>query len=118
VPTKQRASAIRRNPTVATSADHVHTIVCVTIECMNVDRFSMTMAPDLGAAVRAAAERSQKSVSAWISEAAEAHLRNELLSRALDDYEAATGAFTDEELRAAAASLGVDHAASPVGSAA
>ena len=72
---------------------------------MKVDRFSITMDPDLGAAVRDAAERQQMSVSAWLAAAASDRLRNELLGRALDRWEDEDGPFTEAELDAAAAAL-------------
>ncbi|MDQ2788830.1 MAG: hypothetical protein M3Y73_03620 [Actinomycetota bacterium] len=65
----------------------------------------MTMKPDLGAAVRDAAERAGMSVSGWLAQAAEDRLRNELLGAALDAWEAEDGLFGDEELDAAAATL-------------
>jgi predicted transcriptional regulator len=74
---------------------------------MKVDRFSITMDPDLGAAVREAAERQQTSVSAWMAAAASDRLRNELLGRALDRWEAADGPFSEGELDAAAVALGI-----------
>lgn len=74
---------------------------------MAVDRFSLTLDPDLGAAVRAAAASSGMSVSAWLSEAAADRLRNELLAAALDRWEEEHGPFTQAELDAAAAKLGV-----------
>ncbi|MDQ2882563.1 MAG: hypothetical protein M3Y48_15535 [Actinomycetota bacterium] len=46
----------------------------------------MTMEPDLGAAVRDAAERAGMSVSGWLAQAAEDRLRNELLGAALDAW--------------------------------
>ena len=74
---------------------------------MNVDRLSVTMDPTLGAAVRKAAARAKLSVSAWISEAAADRVRNELLGRALDRWEAEEGAFSQAELAKAARSLGL-----------
>lgn len=70
-----------------------------------VDRFSVTMAPEVGAAVRAAAERQGTSVSSWLAGAAAQQLRNELLGAALDEWEAEDGAFSDAELDAASAAL-------------
>lgn len=70
-----------------------------------VDRFSVTMAPELGAAVREAAERQGTSVSSWLAGAAAQQLRNELLGAALDEWEAEDGAFSDAELDVAAAAL-------------
>lgn len=74
---------------------------------MKVDRFSITLEPDLGAAVREAAERQQMSVSAWLAAAASTRLRNELLGRALDRWEQEDGPFAEAELDAAAAALGI-----------
>jgi hypothetical protein len=74
---------------------------------MQVDRFSVTMEPDLGAAVRDAAERAGMSVSGWLAQAAADRLRNDLLGAALDAWEAEEGPFGNEELNAAAATLGI-----------
>lgn len=74
--------------------------------CMpQVDRFSVTMAPEIGTAVREAAANAGTSVSAWLSRAAAQQLRNELLGAALDQWEAEHGAFTEEELETARAAL-------------
>jgi predicted transcriptional regulator len=59
---------------------------------MQVDRVSVTLEPQLGAAVRKAAAHAKLSVSAWIAEAAADRVRNELLGGALDQWEAETGA--------------------------
>jgi hypothetical protein len=72
-----------------------------------VDRFSVTMPPELGSGVRQAAARQGTSVSTWLSEAAADRLRNELLGAALDDWESEAGAFTEAELDAAASRLGL-----------
>ena len=72
-----------------------------------VDRFSVTMPPDLGDGVRQAAARQGTSVSTWLSEAAADRLRNELLGAALDEWEAEEGAFTEAELHEAADRLGL-----------
>jgi predicted transcriptional regulator len=72
-----------------------------------VDRFSVTMPPDLGEGVRQAAERQGTSVSAWLSEAAADRLRNEMLGAALDAWESEDGRFTESELGAAASRLGL-----------
>ncbi|HEU0089613.1 MAG TPA: hypothetical protein VFQ77_18540 [Pseudonocardiaceae bacterium] len=74
---------------------------------MQVDRFSVTMDPELGSAVRDAAERAGMSVSSWLAQAAADRLRNDLLGAALDAWEAEDGPFGDEELDAAATTLGV-----------
>jgi len=85
----------------------LHTHVCVTIVCMQVDRLSITMDPDLGKSVRDAAARSGSSVSAWLAAAAADRLRNELLGAALDAWEAESTPFSNKELDAAARVLGV-----------
>jgi hypothetical protein len=72
-----------------------------------VDRFSVTMRPELGEGVRQAAARQGTSVSTWLSEAAADRLRNELLSAALDAWESEDGPFTEAELDAAASRLGL-----------
>ena len=71
----------------------------------------MTMEPELGEAVRAAAARAGVSVSRWLADAAEARLRNDLLGIALDAWERESGAFTPDELTAAAIALGLDPSA-------
>jgi hypothetical protein len=75
--------------------------------CMSVERFSVTMDPALGEAVRGAAARSHMSVSRWLAQAAADRLRNDLLGAALDAWEAEDGPFDDAELNAAAAALGI-----------
>jgi hypothetical protein len=70
-----------------------------------VDRFSVTMPPEIGTAVREAAARQGASVSNWLAHAAAQRLRNELLGTALYAWEAEDGPFSDEELQAAAAAL-------------
>jgi len=77
----------------------------------NVDRLSVTMPPELGEAVRRAAARANMSVSAWLAEAAAQWVRNELLGAALDAWQAEDGPFTDAELNAAAAALGLSRRA-------
>jgi hypothetical protein len=71
-----------------------------------VDRLSVTMPPEIGAAVRDAATRQGTSLSSWLAEAAAQRLRNELLGAALDRWEAEDGPFSDEELKAAAVAVG------------
>ena len=70
-----------------------------------VDRLSVTMAPEIGAAVRDAAAREGTSVSNWLAAAAAQRLRTELLGAALDAWENEDGPFSDDELNAAAAAL-------------
>lgn len=68
---------------------------------MAVDRLSVALDPELGAAIREAAAARQTSVSAWLASAAEHHLRNQRLGEALDAWEAENGPVTEEELEAA-----------------
>ncbi len=76
--------------------------------CMaQVDRFSVTMPPELGEGVRQAAARQGTSVSTWLTDAAADKLRNELLGAALDKWEAEDGSFTADELNDAASRLGL-----------
>ncbi len=76
--------------------------------CMNVDRLSITLDPRLGAAARKAAKRAQVSLSTWIAEATADRVRNEALGHVLDQWESEDGAFSAQELTAAAAALGLD----------
>ena len=75
---------------------------------------SVTFAPELGEAVRAAAAEAGLSLSEWLAQAAEAKMRadgqarvfdeaerkrrSEALREALDEYQAEYGAFTEEEM--------------------
>lgn len=72
-----------------------------------VDRFSVTMPPEVGEGVRRAAARRGTSVSTWLAEAAADKLRNELLGAALDQWEREDGPFSPDELDQAAARLGL-----------
>jgi len=86
----------------------MHIVRCDTVVCMaQVDRFSVTMPPELGEGVRQAAARQGTSVSTWLTEAAADKLRNELLGAALDQWESDDGPFTQAELEEAAARLGL-----------
>ena len=73
---------------------------------MNAAKMSISLEATLGEAVREAAQRSGKGLSAWVAEAAEAKLRSEALKYALDEWEAENGAFTEEELAWALAEQG------------
>lgn len=72
---------------------------------LQVDRLSITMDPNLGAAARRAAKRAKVRLSAWIAEATADRVRNELLGQALDRWEKEDGAFSRDELDAAARAL-------------
>lgn len=69
---------------------------------MAVERFSITMAAPVGAAVRQAATSAGISVSAWLAAAAEDRLLHDNLGLALDAWEAEDGEFSAGELRSAA----------------
>ena len=74
---------------------------------MKVDKLSVSFAPDLGDAVRAAARRAGKGVSGWLAEAAAVKLRSDALADFLERWEHEHGPLTAEELAAAAAELGL-----------
>ena len=69
---------------------------------MAVDKLSVSFEPELGEAIRAAAEAEDASVSAWLAEAARDRLRNLALGVALDELIAESG-LTEEELAEAGA---------------
>ena len=71
------------------------------------DKLSVSFDPNLGDAVRAAAQRSGRGLSRWLADAAAARLRAEALAEFLDGWEAEHGALTPEELRRASAELGL-----------
>ena len=78
---------------------------------------SISFEAELAAQVREAAKREGKSLSAWLAEAASAHLpadtgaaaarRAEALQSLFDDWQKENGAFTAEELRQARVDLGL-----------
>ena len=68
---------------------------------------SLSMDPNLGAEVRAAAQQAGKNLSSWMAEAAAAKLRSEALSKLLDDWADQHGPLTSEELGKAEAELGL-----------
>lgn len=72
---------------------------------MKVDKLSVSFAPELGDAVRAAAARQRAGLSRWLAEAAEAKLRAEALADFLEGWEVEHGRLTPEELATAAAEL-------------
>jgi hypothetical protein len=78
---------------------------------MKVDKLSISFDPELGDAVRAAANRSGHGLSGWLAEAAAAKLRAEALADFLDAWEAEHGPLTAEELATATAELGLPNAA-------
>jgi hypothetical protein len=80
---------------------------------------SISFAPELGDAVRDAAERAGMTLSEWLADAARAKLRADVdaaeelqrkmrgLDKFLDEWEAEHGAFSEEELAAAAHEMGL-----------
>ena len=74
---------------------------------MKVDKLSISLDPDLGDAVRAAAKRSGRGLSGWLADAATARLRAEALEEFLDTWEAEHGELTLDELARAAEELGL-----------
>jgi hypothetical protein len=80
------------------------------LDRMKVDKLSVSFDPDLGDAVRAAANRSGRGLSGWLAEAAAAKLRAEALADFLDAWEAEHGPLTAEELATATAELGLPNA--------
>ena len=67
---------------------------------MAVEKFSLSFEPDLGEAIRVAAEDDDASVSAWMAEAARDRLRGLALRHALDEILGEEG-LTAEDLAAA-----------------
>ena len=74
---------------------------------MKVDKLSVSFDPDLGDAVRAAAQRSGRGLSGWLADAAAALLRAEALAEFLDSWEVEHGSLTADELGRATAELGL-----------
>ena len=74
---------------------------------MATQRLTITLKPDLAHAVREAATADHQSVSAWLADAARRHLSTRGLSVVIADWEAANGAFTEEELAQARADMGL-----------
>jgi hypothetical protein len=72
---------------------------------MKVDKLSVSFAPDVGDAVREAAQAKGSSISAWLEDAAAAKLRAQALAEYLREWEAQHGALSEEELAKAAAEL-------------
>lgn len=75
---------------------------------MKVDKMSISLDPELGDEVRAAARRGGTSLSAWLGEAAAARLRSEALAQFLAGWQAEHGEITAEELARARAELGYE----------
>lgn len=70
---------------------------------MAVEKFSVSFEPDLGRALREAADAEGVSVSAWMAEAARQRLRNHTLGLVLDEIMREEGWTREELLREAEA---------------
>jgi hypothetical protein len=77
------------------------------LNCMKVDKLSVSFDPELGDAVRSAAARAGKPVSSWLGEAAASKLRAEALAQFLADWEVDHGVLTAEEIARAERELGL-----------
>lgn len=80
---------------------------------MKVDKLSISFEPELGDAVRSAAEEAGKPVSSWLAEAAASKLRAEALTAFLTGWQAEHGVLTAQELARAERELGLTASGSP-----
>jgi hypothetical protein len=74
---------------------------------VKVDKMSVSFEAELGDAVRSAAARAGKPLSAWLAEAAGNKLRAEALAEFLAGWEAEHGVLTAAEIARAERELGV-----------
>lgn len=74
---------------------------------MKVDKLSVSFDSDLGDAVRSAAAKAGKPLSAWLAEAAASKLRADALAEFLTGWESEHGVLTAEEIARAEAELGL-----------
>lgn len=74
---------------------------------MTADRFSVSFASQLGAAMREAADRYGVPISSWLADAAAAKLRSDALRQLIDEWEREDGSVTPAELRRARLELGI-----------
>ncbi len=74
---------------------------------MKVDKLSISLEPELGDAVRAAAAQAGKPVSSWLAEAAASKLRAEALAEFLASWESEHGVLSREEVARAERELGL-----------
>jgi hypothetical protein len=65
---------------------------------MGVEKMSVSFDLELGAAIRASANDTHQSVSAWLAEAARDRLRLEALGQAVASWEQEFGPLTDAEI--------------------
>lgn len=71
-----------------------------TMAYMPAERITVTVSPELAAAVRSLAADSDRSVSSVVEEALADRLRHHALGQAITAYEDEFGAFSDAELDA------------------
>lgn len=69
----------------------------------NVDRLSLAPNARVGAMIRSSASEAGESVSAWLIEAAQMRLRNEVLGQTLAQWFAEDGYPSDDQIAAAEA---------------
>lgn len=65
---------------------------------MSAEKLSISLDSELAAAVRAAAEDEQVTVSTWLARAAQARVRRQHLREALDAFASEHGSLSDEEV--------------------
>lgn len=95
-------------PTSSCSVLHPHAYRRMRIlGRMPAERITVTVSPELAAAVRALASDSNRSVSSVVEEALADRLRHHALGQAIRAYEEEFGAFSDAELEAIAARKGL-----------
>ena len=61
---------------------------------MTTDEISVCFAPELGAAIRAAAAEADQPLSVWLAEAAASKLRAGILTQFLEEWQAEHGVLT------------------------
>jgi len=74
---------------------------------MTTKKMSVSFPPELSDEIQAQARAAGMSVSAWLAEAAAAHVRSQRLREALDAYQEERGSFTEEEIDHARERLGL-----------
>lgn len=73
---------------------------------MSVVRVTVSLDPELAAAIREAAESDRENMSTWIAAAARRRLASNGLRKVIAEWEREHGAFTDEEIAHARGRLG------------
>jgi hypothetical protein len=69
------------------------------VDAMPVEKISVSMDPRLIKAIRREAKAAGKSVSEWVSRAAEKELKLAKLGKVLNEWEREHGGFTEEEIK-------------------